>query len=186
MRNYSGCAEIIALTVDQTIAVSDICRNNRLVCRIALQNRQRLAFADAGQNRHIHSSQIIPDIDSSGKYHVRNFQIRYELEAFLGILPVLLPWSHDPELQSSVALFCKGKCLDHRFHILDGCDTKNCTDVHHSRILFGLSRDILKIFHTDSIRCDHRLFHRTAKLNLQLPRVLKQGGNQSSLVVRQL
>ena len=139
MRDNSGRTEIITFPVNQSIAVSDIRCNHRLMRRIAFQNGQRLSLTYAGQNGHIHSSKIIADIDSSGKNNIRDFHIRDKLETLLGIFPVFFPWSHNPEFQTVIFFFRKTKCLNHSLYILDRCDTKNCSDIDLFLILWLLS-----------------------------------------------
>ena len=174
MRDNSGRTEIITFPVNQSIAVSDIRCNHRLMRRIAFQNGQRLSLTYAGQNGHIHSSKIIADIDSSGKNNIRDFHIRDKLETLLGIFPVFFPWSHNPEFQTVIFFFRKTKCLNHRFDIFNRGHTQYRTDVDFSFIFFRFPRNILQIFHTDSVWRDHGFFDRAAKFDLQFPCMFKQ------------
>ncbi len=186
MGHDSRIPKVIALAVNESPAVPYIRGNGRLMRGISLQNGKRLPFTEAGQDRHIHPAQIIPDINPSGEDHILNPQRLHLLQTFPCIPFVLIHGPHDPQLQSRFPLLGKAECLDHCFHILDRRHTKHGADIDLSLVLFRPAGKIFQPFYRNPVGRDHRFFHRAAKIYLELPGIFIQAGHQVSLLICQL
>ena len=176
----------IILAIQQASTVAHIRCDDRHACRKALQNGQRLPFTDAGQNRHIHPSQIVCNLNSACKLDIRNLHDLDHLKAFRRVVRVLIIRSHDPQFQLGAAFLCVGKCLNHRFYVFDRRHTENGPDMDISLMLRRNAGQILQFPIVNSIGCDHRLFRRASQLNLQLSCMLVKTGYNIRLIVRHL
>ena len=128
--------------------------------RKAFQNRQRLTFTDTGKNHHIHLAIVLSHIHSAREDNVRNSHNSYHIKTFLCIRILILPGSHDPELQSWFLFFRKSKSLDQCLNILDRSYTKDCTDIDLFLFRLCFTQKILESLHLDTIWYHHCFLNR--------------------------
>ena len=125
MGKYSCLTEIIALTIYKSPAVTYIRSNYRFLCSISFKYGKRLAFTYTCKNRKIHLANVFAGINSSSEHDIFNLHVIHQRKALLGIIRVLICWSHNPQLQ--LWLYCLGisKCHNHCLYIFNRGDTKN-------------------------------------------------------------
>ena len=144
----------------------------------ALQDGQGLALADAGEDGHVHSAQVVPDVDPAGEDHVVQLQLLDQIKALLGVFVALLPGPHDPELQGRLPLLGGAEGLDHGLDVLDGADAQHGAHVDMALVLLRPARQVLEPLHGDAVGRDGGFLLRAVQLDLQEAGLLIQAGHQ--------